>query len=352
MRVCSTSVFASYRTHQATEMLVDKLREEPATSRFANMSVNYRGQGSYSQAAAGAGVATSSRPFSTEKTTSASGADNAVDADSDPPVPAPSSSINGANGTHAAAAESSPSRGPKGSGGGRGASRRPQQQQQQNHPPYLPNSGARRPPQGRPPGPGVRAGQQRQTPAMPPSGHPPQVLGMAAGGPVAHLPDNPGQVPIHRMGMQYPHHPPGAVFRPVMSGAGVLQVPPSGACAAAAAGGAVGVGQGVGPGGVPRGYPSPQMFAYEPMTNPVAMAIAACQPTTTVSVGVPDNMVGAILGRGGSTINELQSVSGARITVSQRDDLMPGTENRILTISGTAMATQVRDKFRSRVICF
>lgn len=98
-------------------------------------------------------------------------------------------------------------------------------------------------------------------------------------------------------------------------------------------------------GGVPRGYPphqhQHQMFPYEPMTNPVAMAIAACQPTTTVTVGVPDNIVGAILGRGGSTINELQSVSGARITVSQRDELMPGTENRILTISGTAIATQV-----------
>lgn len=87
--------------------------------------------------------------------------------------------------------------------------------------------------------------------------------------------------------------------------------------------------------------PHPQMLPFEPMTNPVAMALASCQPMTTVSVAIPVGMVGPILGRGGATINEMQSLSGARITVTQRNDFMPGTGNRILTISGPPMATQV-----------
>ncbi|CAM9271843.1 unnamed protein product, partial [Discosporangium mesarthrocarpum] len=83
-----------------------------------------------------------------------------------------------------------------------------------------------------------------------------------------------------------------------------------------------------------------ELFSMEPPTNPVAAAVAACQPTTTIAVGIPDNMIGAILGKGGATIMELQNTSGARITVSQRGDYMPGTENRTVTIKGDPLAAQ------------
>ncbi|CAM9943788.1 unnamed protein product [Ectocarpus sp. 13 AM-2016] len=131
----------------------------------------------------------------------------------------------------------------------------------------------------------------------------------------------------------------------------------------------------VGGDGQPRGYPAmavppqqqhqqqqqqqpqqqPQqqqlgMFPMEPMTNPVAAAIASCQPTTTVTVGVPNNMIGAILGPGGAIISELQALSGARINVSQRDAFMPGTENRILTITGGPQATQTAQYLVSQKI--
>ncbi|CAM9469610.1 unnamed protein product [Ectocarpus sp. 4 AP-2014] len=100
--------------------------------------------------------------------------------------------------------------------------------------------------------------------------------------------------------------------------------------------------------------PQPQqqlgMFPMEPMTNPVAAAIASCQPTTTVTVGVPNNMIGAILGPGGAIISELQALSGARINVSQRDAFMPGTENRILTITGGPQATQTAQYLVSQKI--
>mmetsp|Transcript_18709 Transcript_18709/g.28402 ORF Transcript_18709/g.28402 Transcript_18709/m.28402 type:complete len:484 (-) Transcript_18709:297-1748(-) len=55
----------------------------------------------------------------------------------------------------------------------------------------------------------------------------------------------------------------------------------------------------------------------------------------TMNLAVPDSMIGAILGRRGQTLMELQAESGARIKVSQRDEFVPGTNNRIITISGS-----------------
>lgn len=141
--------------------------------------------------------------------------------------------------------------------------------------------------------------------------------------------------PLHGMGMAYAPAPAAAMYHP-----GVMQT--SGGMGAVAGGPHVAGDRHL------RGYSTMSsqqqhhpMFSFEPMTNPIAAAVAACQPTTTITVGIPNGMVGAILGMGGSTINELQSMSGARINVSQRDEYMPGTDNRILTITGPPMATQV-----------
>mmetsp|Transcript_14637 Transcript_14637/g.40680 ORF Transcript_14637/g.40680 Transcript_14637/m.40680 type:complete len:682 (+) Transcript_14637:238-2283(+) len=58
------------------------------------------------------------------------------------------------------------------------------------------------------------------------------------------------------------------------------------------------------------------------------------QPGFTAQVLVPDNLIGSILGRGGSTLNELQKHSNTRIRISQRGEYVPGTRNRIVTIRG------------------
>ena len=63
-------------------------------------------------------------------------------------------------------------------------------------------------------------------------------------------------------------------------------------------------------------------------------------PPATVVIAVPDMLVGAIVGRGGATISELQRVSGARIKISQKGDFVPGTTNRTVTITGAPQATQ------------
>ena len=56
---------------------------------------------------------------------------------------------------------------------------------------------------------------------------------------------------------------------------------------------------------------------------------------TTVTMHVEDNQVGIIVGKGGSTIKDIQMQTGAKVNVSQRD----GTGNpRVVTISGDPQA--------------
>ena len=55
--------------------------------------------------------------------------------------------------------------------------------------------------------------------------------------------------------------------------------------------------------------------------------------------GMPQ--VGAIIGKGGEVINNLKSLVGVRIRVSNREDYFPGTRDRKVTISGTAEAVQI-----------
>lgn len=54
------------------------------------------------------------------------------------------------------------------------------------------------------------------------------------------------------------------------------------------------------------------------------------------TVAVPDEHIGAVLGKGGRTISEIQVASGVRIKVSDRGDFYPGTRNRKVTLYGTA----------------
>lgn len=55
----------------------------------------------------------------------------------------------------------------------------------------------------------------------------------------------------------------------------------------------------------------------------------------TVQLGVPDTRVGSILGRGGKTLTEIQAVSHTKIRISQRGEFIPGTQNRVVTITGS-----------------
>ena len=57
-----------------------------------------------------------------------------------------------------------------------------------------------------------------------------------------------------------------------------------------------------------------------------------------IEVEIGDNIVGAILGHGGKSLVEIQRLSGANIQISKKGIFVPGTRNRIVTITGTSNA--------------
>ncbi|XP_077226183.1 protein BTR1-like isoform X1 [Tasmannia lanceolata] len=58
----------------------------------------------------------------------------------------------------------------------------------------------------------------------------------------------------------------------------------------------------------------------------------------SMTIGVADEHIGAVVGRGGRSIMEISQASGARIKISDRGDFMSGTSDRKVTITGSQSA--------------
>ncbi len=63
-------------------------------------------------------------------------------------------------------------------------------------------------------------------------------------------------------------------------------------------------------------------------------------PISSVQIYLHDSQIGSVVGRGGCHINEIQRTTSTRIKVSQRNVFLPGTQNRILTITGPTQGIQ------------
>lgn len=84
--------------------------------------------------------------------------------------------------------------------------------------------------------------------------------------------------------------------------------------------------------GAAYGQPTPQnRFAGQ-------QSVGASGPSATVTMSVPNDMAGRLIGRGGSSINEMRQVSGAKIDIAKSES---GAEQRTVTIIGTAEQNQV-----------
>lgn len=106
---------------------------------------------------------------------------------------------------------------------------------------------------------------------------------------------------------------------------------------------------------------TPQHFRPPPVGHPVGMGIGGLMPapfepvlqhhhhqllpqqqhqqlvhgtTSVVQLAIPDGLIGAILGRGGRTLTELQLASNTQIQISQRGAYVPGTRDRLVTVTG------------------
>eukprot|EP00262_Sarcandra_glabra_P017529 TRINITY_DN6028_c0_g1_i1.p1 TRINITY_DN6028_c0_g1~~TRINITY_DN6028_c0_g1_i1.p1 ORF type:complete len:348 (-),score=62.35 TRINITY_DN6028_c0_g1_i1:501-1505(-) len=58
----------------------------------------------------------------------------------------------------------------------------------------------------------------------------------------------------------------------------------------------------------------------------------------SLTIGIADEHIGAVVGRGGRNIMEISQASGARIKISDRGDFMSGTSDRKVTITGSQAA--------------
>ena len=81
--------------------------------------------------------------------------------------------------------------------------------------------------------------------------------------------------------------------------------------------------------------PMPATSPGSESTNGYVQEAPISQPGgSLIQMSIPDSLIGAILGRGGSTLNDLQTSTSTRIRISQRGVYVPGTTNRVVTISG------------------
>ncbi|XP_059628381.1 protein BTR1-like [Cornus florida] len=63
----------------------------------------------------------------------------------------------------------------------------------------------------------------------------------------------------------------------------------------------------------------------------------------SVTIGVADEHIGIVVGRGGRNLMEISQYSGARIKISNRGDFMSGTTNRKVTITGSQKAINLAE---------
>jgi len=61
----------------------------------------------------------------------------------------------------------------------------------------------------------------------------------------------------------------------------------------------------------------------------------------TISIPVPDTLIGGLIGKAGKNIFDMQLKSDATITVSDKTELVPGTTNRTVYITGEPHCAQI-----------
>ncbi|RMZ80889.1 hypothetical protein DV737_g2734, partial [Chaetothyriales sp. CBS 132003] len=86
----------------------------------------------------------------------------------------------------------------------------------------------------------------------------------------------------------------------------------------------------------PSRYPAPQQ-ASQHAQQPQPMSSMPGQPITQ-QIYIPNDMVGAIIGKGGAKINEIRHLSGSVIKINEPQD---NSNERLVTITGTAECNQM-----------
>ncbi|KNA06831.1 hypothetical protein SOVF_177350 isoform A [Spinacia oleracea] len=100
---------------------------------------------------------------------------------------------------------------------------------------------------------------------------------------------------------------------------------------------------------VPYAYVHPPVGTAGYNANYGPNGVAARYPSNkedrgnSLTIGVADEHIGVVVGRGGRNILEISQASGARIKISDRGDFMSGTSNRKVTITGSLGAIRTAE---------
>ncbi|KAF8821154.1 putative Rna-binding protein Nova-1 [Cardiosporidium cionae] len=73
----------------------------------------------------------------------------------------------------------------------------------------------------------------------------------------------------------------------------------------------------------------------QPAASRSALHPEKLQRNCEVFIHIPDEFVGSVIGKNGSFLGEIMSISGARVRISQKGELIPGTTDRECKISGS-----------------
>ncbi|CAN6562304.1 unnamed protein product [Malus baccata var. baccata] len=94
----------------------------------------------------------------------------------------------------------------------------------------------------------------------------------------------------------------------------------------------------------PFSYPAAyNAMSYGPPNGTGGKFQNAKDQSNSVTIGVADEHIGLVLGRGGRTITEISQGSGAKIKISDRGDFMSGTTDRKVTITGSQRAIRTAE---------
>lgn len=67
-------------------------------------------------------------------------------------------------------------------------------------------------------------------------------------------------------------------------------------------------------------------------------------PGSALKILVANKAAGTVIGKGGATINSIKETTGVRIKVSGSTDTFPGTQDRVVLLSGTVEAVMAASR--------
>jgi len=78
-------------------------------------------------------------------------------------------------------------------------------------------------------------------------------------------------------------------------------------------------------------------LGYAPTAVQAQMSASASSgELMTENLGVPNHLVGYIIGRGGESITKMQRQTGCRVQIQKEHEMAPGATNRVITLSSTS----------------